>query len=57
MKKQRSQREVVGQRQRGGRRRENYTDKKENQIFLICKEIQKGSDAKSYMTDGLLIYG
>jgi hypothetical protein len=31
---------------------ENYTDKKENEIFLIYKEI-----AKSYMTNGLLIYG
>ncbi len=37
--------------------RKNYTDKKENQIFLIYKAIQKGSDAKSYMTEGLLIYG
>jgi hypothetical protein len=34
-----------------------YTDKKENQIFLIYKEIQKGAVAKSYMTNGLLIYG
>ncbi len=25
-----------------------YTDKKENQIFLIYKEIQKGAVAKSY---------
>ncbi len=25
-----------------------YTDKKENEIFLICKEIQIGSVAKSY---------
>jgi hypothetical protein len=35
-----------------------YTDKKENKIFLIYKEIQKGAVAKSYMTDGLalLIY-
>jgi hypothetical protein len=32
------------------------TDKK-NQIFLICKEIEKGAVAKSYMTNGLLIYG
>jgi hypothetical protein len=31
------------------------TDKKENQIFLIYKEIQNGV-AKSYMTNGLLIY-
>ncbi len=33
------------------------TDKKENQIFLIYKEIQNGAIAKSYMTNGLLIYG
>jgi hypothetical protein len=33
------------------------TDKKENLIFLIYKEIQKRSVAKSYMTIGLLIYG
>jgi hypothetical protein len=34
-----------------------HTDKKENQLFLINKEIQNGAVAKSYMTDGLLIYG
>jgi hypothetical protein len=34
-----------------------YTDKKENQIFLINKEIQNGAVAKSYMTNDLLIYG
>jgi hypothetical protein len=34
-----------------------FTDKKENQIFLICKEIQIGAVAKSYITNGLLIYG
>ncbi len=34
-----------------------YTDKKEKQIFLIFKEIQNGSVAKSYMRKGfLLIY-
>jgi hypothetical protein len=33
-----------------------YTDKKENKIFLIEKEIQKGAVAKTYMTNGLLIY-
>jgi hypothetical protein len=27
----------------------NNTDKKENKIFLIYKEIQMGSGAKSYM--------
>jgi hypothetical protein len=32
------------------------TDKKENQDFLIYKEIQNGAVAKSYMTNGLLIY-
>ncbi len=34
-----------------------YTDKKENKIFLIYKEIQSGAVAKSYVTNGLLIYG
>jgi hypothetical protein len=33
-----------------------YTDKKENQIFLIYKEIQNGAVAKSYMRKGYLIY-
>ncbi len=36
-----------------------YTDKKENQIFLIYAEIQIGSGAKSFMrkgVKGLLIY-
>jgi hypothetical protein len=33
------------------------TDKKENQVFPIYKEIQSGAVAKSYMTYGLLIYG
>jgi hypothetical protein len=32
-----------------------YTDKKENQIFLM--EIENGAVAKSYMTNGLLIDG
>jgi hypothetical protein len=31
--------------------------KKENKIFLLYKEIQSGAVAKSYMTNGLLIYG
>ncbi len=31
-----------------------YTDKKENKIFLIYKEIHSGAVAKSYMTNGLL---
>jgi hypothetical protein len=31
------------------------TDKKENKIFFIYKEIQKGAVAKSYITNGLLI--
>jgi hypothetical protein len=33
-----------------------YTDKKENKNFLIYKEIQMGSGAKSYMRKGFLIY-
>ncbi len=33
-----------------------YTDKKENQIFLIYKEFQSGAVAKSYMRKGFLIY-
>jgi hypothetical protein len=33
-----------------------HTDKKENQIFFIYKEIQSGGVAKSYMTNGLLMY-
>jgi hypothetical protein len=32
------------------------TDKKENKIFLIYKEIQSGAVAKSYMRKGFLIY-
>ncbi len=32
-----------------------FTDKKENQIFLIYKVNQSGAVAKSYMTNGLLI--
>jgi hypothetical protein len=35
---------------------QSYTDKKENEIFLISKEIQNGAVAKSYMTNGLPIY-
>jgi hypothetical protein len=35
----------------------SYTDKKENQNFPIYKEIQNGAVAKSYITNGLLIYG
>ncbi len=34
-----------------------YTDKKENKIFLIYKEIYNLAVAKSYMTNGILIYG
>jgi hypothetical protein len=32
-----------------------YTDKKENEILIIYKEIQMGSVAKSYMRKGLII--
>jgi hypothetical protein len=31
-----------------------HTDKKENLIFLIYKEIQTGAVAKSYVTNSLL---
>ncbi len=31
------------------------TDKKEKKIFLIYKEIQKGSGVKPYMRKGFLI--
>ncbi len=34
-----------------------FPDKIENQIFLIYKEIQEESSAKSYVTNGLLVYG
>ncbi len=34
----------------------SYTDKQENQIFLIYKEIQSGAVAKTYMRKGFLIY-
>jgi hypothetical protein len=34
----------------------DYTDKQENQIFLIYKEIQSGAVAKSYMRKSFLIY-
>ncbi len=33
-----------------------YTDKKDNKIFLIFKEIQSGAVANSYMRKGFLIY-
>ncbi len=33
-----------------------YTDKKENKIFFIYREIQNGADAKLYMRKGFLIY-
>jgi hypothetical protein len=33
-----------------------YTDKKENQMFLIYKEIQSEAVAKSLMWKGFLIY-
>jgi hypothetical protein len=40
----------------GGDCDQPYTDKKENLIFLIYKEIQSGAVAKSYMRKGFLIY-
>jgi hypothetical protein len=36
--------------------RTSRTDKKEKKIFVIYKEIQMGSAAKSYMRKGFLIY-
>jgi hypothetical protein len=33
-----------------------HNDKKENQIFLIYREIQSRAVAKSYMRKGFLIY-
>jgi hypothetical protein len=33
-----------------------YTDKKENNMFLICREIQSGAVANSYMRKGFLIH-
>jgi hypothetical protein len=33
-----------------------HTVKKENKIFLLYKEIQMGSGAKSYMRKGFLIF-
>jgi hypothetical protein len=35
---------------------QRHTDKKEKKIFLICKEIQMGSAAKSYMRKSFKIY-
>jgi hypothetical protein len=35
---------------------EKCTDKKENKIFLIYKEIQMGAVARSYMRKGFLMY-
>jgi hypothetical protein len=34
----------------------SHTGKKENKIFLINREIQKESGAKSFMRKGFLIY-
>ncbi len=34
-----------------------HTYKKKKKNFLIYKEIKKGAVAKSYITNGLLIYG
>jgi hypothetical protein len=36
---------------------ENALIKKKIKIFLINKEIQNGAVAKTYMSNGLLIYG
>ncbi len=34
-----------------------FAHRKENQIFLIYKEIQSGAAANAYMTNNLLMYG
>ncbi len=34
----------------------NHTEKNENKIFLIYKEVQNGAVTNSYMSNGLLIY-
>jgi hypothetical protein len=46
----------VNQRCNWPRGKVNITDKIENQMFLIYKEIQSGAVAKSYMRKGFLIY-
>jgi hypothetical protein len=40
---------------RQGHRHKDALIKKENKIFLIYKEIQKGKVAMSYMTNSLLL--
>jgi hypothetical protein len=35
---------------------DSYTDKKENKSFLIYKEIEMGSGAKSYLRKSFLIF-
>ncbi len=34
----------------------DYTNKKENKIFMIYEKIKSGAVAKSYMRTGFLIY-
>jgi hypothetical protein len=34
-----------------------HTDKKENKVFQIYQEIQRGAVANSHITNGLLTYG
>jgi hypothetical protein len=45
--------QVVRYHMAGGRA---HTDKKESKIFLIYRENQMGSGAKSYMRNGFLLY-
>ncbi len=40
----------------GGSSCTRYTDKKENKIFLIYKEIQSGAVTKSYMRKGFPVF-
>jgi hypothetical protein len=52
-----TKREAMSKRLQSNRASKNRrTERKENKTFLIYKEIQKGSGAKSYMTNGLPIY-
>ena len=51
----RDERKMIIRKVREKKVNEEYTDKKENRIFVIYKEIQKGPVAKSDMTSGLLI--
>ncbi len=46
----------TGNKGKGGRKLTFCNDKKEKEIFLICKEIQTALVAKSYIRKGFPIY-